>query len=173
MLLTFLAILLLYVFSIATIGCIIFSPLIPIAGREPLEGARYQLTDLLAFYFPLQLGFAALNFLFPDIRWNFEIGLGAVLCLLLLSGLSWFYGMRILWRSNTASPLKRIALLGIAMPFGFIVPTLALPILIGFGGSVIVFFVKLIVLASVVVLLRGLLIWTIGDSIPLPKQVVE
>ncbi|MCP4094762.1 MAG: hypothetical protein GY880_27785 [Planctomycetaceae bacterium] len=118
-----------YFASVFVIGHIVFSPLKSDASKPPTPGVRFQLTDMLAIFFPFQLGFAAINLFLPDIQWNVAIAIATTIVLLLITGLTWIYGMRLLWRMKVHQAKKRVALLGIVMPIGCVLSATALPIL--------------------------------------------
>ena len=152
-----------YFASIAGVGYLIFSPFKKVIARKPLQGKRFQLTDLFAFFLSFQLGFGAINLIFPDIRWNTETALFATTVLLLITGLAWFYGLRIIWRANTTAVIKRIVLLGLIMPFGFVVSAAVLPLLMSFE-STFSFFVRVVSLVSTILLLRYLGVWVLANN---------
>ena len=152
-----------YLGSTAGVGYLIFSPYKTVIARKPLHGKRFQLTDLFAFFLSFQLGFAAINLIFPDIRWNTETALFAMAVLLLISGLAWVYGLRIIWRANITAAFKRIVLLGLVMPFGFVISAAFLPLLISVESALWIF-ARLVCLVSLILLLRYLGVWVLGKN---------
>ena len=128
-LLYFCAPLALYFATVFRVGYFIFSPFHSIFTSPPVKGGRWQLCDFLSAFLPFQIGFALINAIFTDISWHISVASALSGGLLIISTLSSLYGMRILWRSDIQETRKRVALLGFLMPFGFVVPLLAFPIL--------------------------------------------
>lgn len=160
-----LAVIVAYLASMVVIGYVIFSPYRMVIRQHPTCNKRYQLTDLFAFFLSFQLGFGVISYAFPDIRWNMETAIFSVTILIIVTGLSWFYGLRILWRANVTSPLKRIILLGLVMPFGFVVPTIALPV-VTFPESPIQISIHLVIVLLTTALLRFSGFWVLQKTNP-------
>ena len=152
-----------YFVSMVGVGYFIFSPFKKAIARKPLRGNRFQLTDLFAFLLSFQLGFGAISLTFPDIKWNTKTALFTTTVLLLISGLAWMYGLRIIWRTNTTAVIKRIVFMGLIMPFGFFVPVAIFPLLMTVE-STLSFFVRLVSLVSITLVLRYLGVWVLANN---------
>lgn len=153
----------LYFGSLFGIGYLIFSPFQSVVSSAPSKGVRFHLADLLSVFLPFQMGFALINLIFPDINWNVFVST-AVSCVLLLSTFTTsFYGMRLLWRMDIREIPKRVALLGFVMPCGFVVTTLAIPILIS-SESVTSCILRSISLICLIAVVRRMVIWIVPNG---------
>ena len=150
-----------YVASIMGVGYIIFSPFKTTIASTPIHGKRFQLTDLFGFFLSFQLGFGAIRLFSPDLHWDRETVYIVTTALFFVAGLAWFYGLRVIWRTNITSAAKRIVLLGFVMPFGLAVPALSLWFLL-IIDSTISFVVRLYCIAAATLLLRFLGIWVLA-----------
>jgi hypothetical protein len=153
-----------YFASICAVGYVVFSPFKHAIARPPTHDMRFTIVDLLATFLPFTLGHAALNGFYPDIDWNTGTSTFFFVTALVITGLSWFYGMRLLSRMRIDQSIKRIVLLGIVMPAGFVVPTVALPILFDVQ-SVYQLVYRMAIVACVVFGMRLLSLWIrAGDA---------
>ena len=119
----------LYLGSIFLVAKLIFGPFREIMRRPAFKGFHFQLTDILALFIPFQIGYGAVEILAPDIRWNVPTTIGFVLPLAAITGLAWFYGLRLIWRMGFVSWLQRIVLLGWVMPATFVMAAIWFPVI--------------------------------------------
>ena len=119
---------------------------------------RFPVVDLLATFLPFALGYASLNALYPDIQWNSSNSTFFCVAAAVITGLAWFYGMRLLWRMRVVSAIKRFLLLGIVMPVGFVVPVVALPSMFNVQSGALLGY-RFSILTCIVILMRMLSIW--------------
>ena len=153
-----------YVASVVAVGYLIFSPFKTIAKSKPTTGSRIQLTDLLAIFLPLQMGLAFVKYL--DLRSSDNTVFSVIV--MLIAAIAWFYGLRLLWRTSVRNWLKRIVLLGVVMPLGFVLSVGAMVIIFMTNSIEEIVFRTLLVVALVGGS-RALGIWVLAsgpESIP-------
>ena len=145
-----------YFISVAIFAVIIFSPFNAATGVAQ-QSRTYQLADVFAFFVSFQCGYAVQKLFFPDLKattgTGFLIGLTFFICIV-----AWIYGIRLVWRLGIQAPSKRIALLGLVMPFGIIIPAIAFPIL-NSSWTNYPFFLRLAVLIALSIVLRCVSLW--------------
>ena len=158
-----------YCLSVFAVGYAIFSPFKLIVAKTPDAGARFQLVDMFSACLPIPTGLTVLNTIFPDIDWNVSAAVSTIFVLLVINGLTWVYGVRLLRRMTRKSSHKRIAMLGFMMPIGTVVPAIALPVLLNVE-NIQQFAIRLLVLAAIIVLLRYTGCWIQNDAFPHSHQ---
>ena len=119
----------LYFASICAVGYAIFSPFRGVISTPPNGDLRFTMVDLFAMFLPFTIGYAVLSGFYPDFDWNTRLATVFCAAALVITGVAWFYGMRLLWRIREATQIKRFMLLGIVMPVGFVVPVIALSLI--------------------------------------------
>ncbi len=152
-----------YILCSAIVAYLIFSPFKFIARTRPNDGARFQITDLLAIFIPFQVGFSSLDLIFPGINWNASVAMYVCSILMLITGIAWIYGMRLLWRMEVRNWIKRVALLGIVMPAGLVISSTSMPILMSVQ-SLEQTVIRLFVLSGTIVFLRFVAVWVRPDT---------
>ena len=150
-------------------GYLIFSPFKDIIALRASGGLRFAITDLFAAFLPFPIGYASLNGFYPDIDWTSRFS--AIFCVLttVIAGIAWFYGMRLLWRMQVDSSFKRITLLGVVMPAGFVLPIVAPPILISVQSIEQLAFCSAVV-GGIAIVLRLLAVWVRPNETTSTKQ---
>ena len=161
-----------YFASVCGLGYIVFSPFKVVAAAAPSKDMRFGLVDLLAIFPPFAMGYSALNRFFPDIDWSTNRLIFFCVVAFVITGVSWFYGMRLLWRMRIDSSIKRIVLLGIVMPAGFVVPAVALPVLIDVQSAG-QFGYRFAVLVCIIFAMRILASWVRAGGDLIGKQVPD
>ena len=122
-------ILALYIASIIGMVYAIYSPFKSRSNQTAPLGLQFGITDILAISLPLQFALAAMGYAYRGMGWKLGNIVGVAIGLLLLLAIPSFYGIRILQRFKIKTRSKRFVLLGILMPVGGIVCTLAFPII--------------------------------------------
>ena len=148
-----------YFATVVAVGYAIFSPFKDIAKRQRTAGSRFQLTDLLAIFLPLQAGLALVQYL--DTRSPTKTIISVIV--MLIASIAWFYGMRLLWRMDVRNWFKRIVFLGVVMPLGFVLSGSAVLIIFATNSLEEMVFRSLIVV-TLVVGIRVLGIWVLGEN---------
>ncbi|MEM7785265.1 MAG: hypothetical protein AAF623_18090 [Planctomycetota bacterium] len=163
MMLIGLIVLALYLPTCFLCGYIIFSPLQSLVRKPPAQ-RKYMMSDMLAFFFPFQFGFIGLNFFFPDTQWDYRASAISIFIILIISVISWFYGIRILWRAEMIDWKRRIALLGVLMPTGFVISAIAFPAAVS-SSDWIGIAIRSAIFAAIVFSLRRLAIWFMEGTV--------
>lgn len=145
------------------VGYLIFSPFQHVAAAKRVTSRRFLMSDLLAIFLTFQMGFAGINYLFDDIVWNVSSAVTVSSSLLVLAFVSWLYGLRLLWRMDVEHWVKRIALLGVVMPGGFVVSGIAFPVL-ATSTSAFSVMSRLAIIAALVFAIRALVFWVESGS---------
>ena len=161
-----------YFASICAVGYVVFSPFKAALSAKPSEDMRFTVMDILAAFMPFAIGYASLNGFYPDIDWNTDTSTLFCVVALVITGVSWFYGMRLLKRLRTDDTIRRIVLLGIVMPAGFVVPVVTLPILINVQWGAQSGY-RFAVLVCIIYALRILTLWIRAGSTAIATQIPD
>ena len=154
------------------VGYIVFSPFKGVVSMTPRKNMRFTMVDLLAIFLPFTIGYTMLKGLHPGIGWDPRQLTAFCIAALVISGVSWFYGMRLLWRMRIDDSKKRLMLLGVVMPAGFVVPAVAMPILLQ-SPSWVQFGCRFAAIACTVFVLRILALWIRAEDSAITGQVPD
>ena len=149
------------------IGWAIFSPFAFIEDLQQWSFARIEITDLLALFLPFSLVLALVNFTVPKDTFTVPVialVLGAV-TVLALFGL--VVGLFLLAKMNRTTPAKRMTMIGVVIPLGFVLTIAwsALP-LYGFGHSILHAIPATLGIPVGTLILRGLSVWVCESAEP-------
>ncbi len=150
--------LLLYFLTAICVAYAIFSPILNIPTVHSKDRVRLQLVDMFAAPLPFAIFFAAFNWFLADIGWYPLLAIVVVLAVALAFLAAFVCGMRVLSRMNVRSGLKRVAILGLVMPLGFVMSATSILVVLS-ADSVQHSFVRLTLVIGIVVCLRGLASW--------------
>lgn len=162
---TAVACILAYFASGAISGYVVFSPFRFQLQANPIHRGKFQISDLLAVFIPIQIGLASLNTLFADVKWYPVLAILVGTAFSIAVSLAWLYGLRLLARINVNNAAKRVLFLGVVVPLGFTLSATSFLIVV-LAASIPQSLVRLLLIVTILLGLRWLGLWVLSEKTP-------